>query len=503
MSQPMVEMRNISKSFPGVHALRAVSLAVQPGEVHALVGENGAGKSTLMKVLGGIYSRDAGEILIGGRPVEIDSPHRATELGISIIHQELMLVPDMSVAQNIFLGRSPARIGILTPGRMNALATEILERSGLFIDPRTPIRKLGIAQKQMVEIAKAVSRNVRILVMDEPTATLTNKEIETLFTLIQRLKGEGVSIIYISHRLEEIFRIADRVTVLRDGATVETLGIEEVDTARVVRLMVGRDLTDMFVKKNAVIGEEVLRVEDLSSRKVRGISFRVAKGGIVGVAGLMGAGRTEMAHAIFGLDPIQSGSVYMHGRKVRIHSPTDALRHGIGYLSEDRKRYGVVPEMSVESNVGLAVLDRLCRFGVLRSRLRRELGERYRVRLQIKTTSMDALIKNLSGGNQQKALIARWLATDAPLLILDEPTRGIDVGAKHEIYALMCDLAAQGFGIIMISSELREVIAMSDRIVVMHEGEIAGVVEATGATQEAIIKLAMGGESRAVSDFAQ
>jgi len=503
MSQPMVEMLSISKSFPGVLALRGVSLAVQPGEVHALVGENGAGKSTLMKVLGGIYSRDAGEIRIQGHPVEIHSPHRATELGISIIHQELMLVPDMSVAQNIFLGRSPSRAGVLNPRRMNAQAAEILGRFELFIDPRTPIRKLGIAQQQMVEIAKAVSRNVRILVMDEPTATLTTKEIEQLFALIHRLKGEGVSIIYISHRLEEIFRIADRVTVLRDGATVETLGIEEADTARVVRLMVGRELTDMFVKKDVPIGEEVLRVENLSSGKVRRINFRVSKGEIVGIAGLVGAGRTEMAQAIFGLDPIRSGAIYLHGRKVTIRNPTDALRHGIGYLSEDRKRYGVVPEMSVESNVSLAVLDRLCLFGVLRKRLRRELGERYQRKLQIKTPSMDALIKNLSGGNQQKVLIARWLATDAPLLILDEPTRGIDVGAKHEIYALMCDLAAQGFGIVMISSELPEVIAMSDRIMVMHNGEIAGVVEPPGATQEAIIKLAMGGDRRAVSDLAQ
>jgi ribose transport system ATP-binding protein len=469
---------------------------VQPGEVHALVGENGAGKSTLIKVLGGIYRRDEGEIHIRGRPVEIDSPHRATELGISIIHQELMLVPDMSVAQNVFLGRSPSRFGVLTPARMNAQAAEILERFEVSIDPRTPIRELGIAQQQMVEIAKAVSRQVQILVMDEPTATLTHKEIEQLFALIQRLKSQGVSVIYISHRLEEIFRIADRVTVLRDGATVETFGIKEADTARIVRLMVGRDLSDMFVKKDAAVGAEVLRVENLTSTKVRGISFAVRQGEIVGVAGLMGAGRTEMAHALFGLDPLTDGAIYVRGKKVRIKSPRDALAHGIGYLSEDRKRYGIIPQMSVESNVSIAILGRLCTLGVMRKKLRRELGSTYQERLRIRAPSMEALIKNLSGGNQQKALIARWLATDAPLLILDEPTRGIDVGAKHEIYALMSELAHQGIAILMISSELREVLAMSDRILVMHDGALAGVLEGEGATQEGIMSLAMGGARR-------
>jgi ribose transport system ATP-binding protein len=494
MNAPAVEMIGISKTFPGVVALKDVSFGVERGEVHALVGENGAGKSTLMKVLGGIYMRDSGQIKLRGKLVEIGSPRKAIELGISIIHQELMLVPEMSIAQNLFLGRSLRTVGVLNSRKMNEATREILARFEIDIDPKTPMRRLGIAMQQMVEIAKAVSLNSEILVMDEPTATLTTQETEQLFSLINRLRTDGVSIIYISHRLEEIFRIADRTTVLRDGSTVETLGPEEMNPARIIKLMVGRDIDQLFVKTNVPTSEEALRIEGLSSDKVRDISLRISKGEILGVAGLMGSGRTEMARAIIGVDPVTSGAIFLNGRKVRISNPREAIRNGIGYLSEDRKKHGIIPDMSVASNIAIAVLKRLSTAGVLNLKGKRTLAEGFRRRLSIRSPSIQVLIKNLSGGNQQKVLIARWLATEVPVLIFDEPTRGIDVGAKHEVYMLMSDLARQGLAVMMISSELREILAMSDRIVVMYNGRIAGELTPETATQEKILHLATGGK---------
>ena len=494
MNAPAVEMIGISKTFPGVVALKDVSFGVERGEVHALVGENGAGKSTLMKVLGGIYMRDSGQIKLRGKLVEIGSPRKAIELGISIIHQELMLVPEMSIAQNLFLGRSLRTAGVLNSRKMNEATREILARFEIDIDPKTPMRRLGIAMQQMVEIAKAVSLNSDILVMDEPTATLTTQETEQLFSLINRIRTDGVSIIYISHRLEEIFRIADRTTVLRDGSTVETLGPEEMNPARIIKLMVGRDIDQLFVKTNVPTSEEALRIEGLSSDSVHDISLRISKGEILGVAGLMGSGRTEMARAIIGVDPVTSGAIFLNGRKVRISNPREAIRNGIGYLSEDRKKHGIIPDMSVGSNIAIAVLKRLSTAGVLNLKGKRTLAEDFRRRLSIRSPSIQVLIKNLSGGNQQKVLIARWLATEVPVLIFDEPTRGIDVGAKHEVYMLMSDLARQGLAVMMISSELREILAMSDRIVVMYSGRITGELTRETATQEKILHLATGGK---------
>ncbi len=493
MSSPAVEMIGISKSFPGVVALKNVSFEVESGEVHALVGENGAGKSTLIKVLGGIHLKDSGRIHLHGRPVEIWSPRRAMELGISVIHQELMLVPEMSIAQNLFLGRNPLRFGMLSVKKMNDATREILQRFELDLDPRTPMRRLGIAIQQMVEVAKAVSMNAEIIVMDEPTATLTSQETEQLFALIARLKREGVGVVYISHRLEEIFRIADRTTVLRDGSTVGTLTSGEMTHAGIVKLMVGRDIEQFFVKTNEPSSEEALRVEGLTNEKIRGVSFRVRKGEILGMAGLIGSGRTETARAIIGADPLSSGSIVVGGRQVRISSPRDAVRNGIGYLSEDRKKYGIIPDMSIGSNISITVLQKFARAGVLNVRRRNSMAEDFRRKLSIRSTSVAMLIKNLSGGNQQKVLMARWLAAGVPVLIFDEPTRGIDVGAKHEVYTLMSDLARQGFAIVMISSELGEILAMSDRILVMYNGKAAGELDRKDATQERIMQLATGG----------
>jgi ribose transport system ATP-binding protein len=486
-------MINISKRFPGVVALKNVSFEVDKGEVHALVGENGAGKSTLIKVLGGIHAKDSGQIHLRGAPVDIYSPRRAMELGISVIHQELMLVPEMSIAQNLFLGRSPLRFGVLSMKRMNAATKEILDRFEIDIDPRTPMRRLGIAIQQMVEVAKAVSLNAEIIVMDEPTATLTTQETEQLFALIGRLKKQGVSIVYISHRLEEIFRIADRTTVLRDGTTVGTLSSADMNHGSIVKLMVGRDVDQFFVKTNVPSAEEALRVEGLSNERIHDVSFHIAKGEILGVAGLIGSGRTETARAIIGVDRISSGSIRVHGRAVKISNPRDAIRNGIGYLSEDRKKYGIIPDMTIGSNISLAVLSRFSRAGVLNLRGRNLMAESFRRKLSIRSTSVQMLIKNLSGGNQQKVLMARWLATEVPVLIFDEPTRGIDVGAKHEVYMLMSDLAQQGLAIMMISSELGEILAMSDRVLVMDNGRVAGELPRQDATQEKIMQLATGG----------
>jgi ribose transport system ATP-binding protein len=492
MSAAAVEMINISKRFPGVVALKNVSFEVDRGEVHALVGENGAGKSTLIKVLGGIHAKDSGQIHLRGAPVDIYSPRRAMELGISVIHQELMLVPEMSIAQNLFLGRSPLRFGVLSPKRMNDATREILDRFEIDLDPRTPVRRLGIAIQQMVEVAKAVSMNAEIIVMDEPTATLTTQETEQLFALIERLKKQGVSVVYISHRLEEIFRIADRTTVLRDGSTVGTLTSGEMNHGSIVKLMVGRDINQFFVKTNVPSTEEALSVEGLTNDKIHDVSFHIARGEILGVAGLIGSGRTETARAIIGVDHA-SGSIRVNGRAVRISSPRDAIRNGIGYLSEDRKKYGIIPDMTIGANISLAVLSRFSRAGVLNLRGRNLMAESFRQKLSIRSTSIQMLIKNLSGGNQQKVLMARWLATEVPVLIFDEPTRGIDVGAKHEVYMLMSDLARQGLAIMMISSELAEILAMSDRVLVMDNGRVAGELLRQDATQEKIMQLATGG----------
>ncbi len=492
-----LEMRNITKTYPGVKALEDVSFELRPGEVHAMVGENGAGKSTLMKILAGAQPMDSGEILLQGKPAQIDSPQRAMDLGIAIIYQEFNLVPYLNAAENIFLGREPrARIpGFVDFGTMYRESQAIIDRLGVRLSVRAPVNRLSVAQQQMVEIAKATSQNAKIIVMDEPSATLTEHELQSLFGLIRQLRSEGHSIVYISHRLEEIFEICDRVTILRDGRWIATRPIGELNREEIIRLMVGRELKQMIPKEPAPVGEPGLQVRNLTRKgELHDISFEVRKGEVVGIAGLVGAGRTELARAIFGADPYDSGSVELFGKAVRIRSPQDAIRLGIGLVTEDRKQQGLILGMAVRENITLANLGAVTAFNFIRSGREREVAKKYVSDLTVKTPTIEQTVQNLSGGNQQKVVLAKWLFTDSKVLIFDEPTRGIDVGAKTEIYQLMNALAARGAAIIMISSELPEILGMSDRILVMHEGRIAGELSRAEATQEKIMHLATGGE---------
>ena len=493
----ILQMKGIVKRYPGVVALDKVDFDLGAGEVHALVGENGAGKSTLMKVLSGATPMDAGEIYLDGQKTEIASPHHAQQLGISMIYQEFNLSPYLSVAENIFLGREPLRkrVPFVDWSRMYGDAREILARIDVFIDVRRPVNELSVAEQQMVEIGKALSFNAKILVMDEPSATLTEHELESLFKLIRSLKEQGMGIIYISHRMEELFEIGDRVTVMRDGERIGTNDVAEVDKEQIIHMMVGRELTEEFPKQEFERGAEILRVEHLNRAGVlQDISFSVNRGEIVGITGLVGAGRTELARAVFGADPIDSGEIFLDGRRVKIRSPQDAIRLGIGLLTEDRKNQGLVIGMKVRENVTLSGLDALVRrIFIDRGRERAET-ERYVKELQIKTPGIEQLVKNLSGGNQQKVVLAKWLFTESKMLLFDEPTRGIDVGAKREIYRLLNELVSRDVGVLMISSELPEVIGMCDRILVMHEGRIAGEISHSEATQEKVMHYATGGD---------
>lgn len=494
---PALEMLHISKQYPGVQALDDVSLVVLPGEVHALLGENGAGKSTLMKILAGAQARDAGEIRIDGVPVDIGSPQDAMACGISIIYQEFNLVPYLTAGENIFLGREPRGFapGFVDFRRLYSESQRLLDSLGVRIDARSPVNRLSVAQQQMVEIAKATSRQCRIIVMDEPSATLTDHELTALFQLIRRLKAEGVSVIYISHRLEEVFEICDRATIMRDGKHIATRRVSELSRQEIIRLMVGRDLGEAIPKVAAPVGSPALVVRHLERKGVlHDISFEVRQGEIVGLAGLVGAGRTETVRAIFGADPTDGGVIELFGTPVKIRSPRDAIRKGIGLVTEDRKNQGLVLGMPVRENTTLANLDVLSVLGFVRRGDERSAAEKYRHDLDIKTPSIEQSVQNLSGGNQQKVVLAKWLFTHSRILIFDEPTRGIDVGAKSEIYKLMNALAAQGVAILMVSSELPEVLGMSDRILVMHEGRIAGELSRDEATQEKVMSLATGAE---------
>jgi ribose transport system ATP-binding protein len=497
MNAPLVEMRAISKYYPGVVALDNVDFAVAPGEVHALVGENGAGKSTLMKILAGAEKASRGEILLDGQPVAIDSPQRAMDLGIGIIYQEFNLVPHLSAAENIFLGREPtgAIPGWVDFRQVYGESQRLMESLGMRLDVRAEVRTLSVAQQQMVEIAKATSRQSRLIVMDEPSATLTDHELANLFELIRSLRQRGVSVIYISHRLEEIFAIADRVTVFRDGHRITTQPIGELDREEIIRMMVGRELKESIPKQPASVGDVMLEVRGLTRAGVfRDISFSVRRGEVVGLGGLVGAGRTEVARAIFGADPVDSGEVLLEGRPVRVHSPRDAISLGIGLVPEDRKQLGLILGMAVRENVTLANLEAVAPGGFIRASRERSVAEKYIHDLTIRTPSGEQTVRNLSGGNQQKVVLAKWLFTDSRLLIFDEPTRGIDVGSKVEIYQLMNALTARGVGILMITSELPELLGMSDRILVMHEGRLAGELPRAEATQERVMHLATGGE---------
>jgi len=494
---PLLEMRAISKRYPGVVALEDVSFEVLPGEVHALCGENGAGKSTLMKTLAGAELRDTGEILIQGKPVDIHTPQGAMALGINIIYQEFNLVPHLSAAENIYLGREP---GAAIPGFINfkklyADAQAVMDSLGVTVDVRTEVSRLSVAQQQMVEIAKATSRNSLIIAMDEPSATLTDHELRNLFDLIRTLKSQGVGIVYISHRMEEIFDICDRVTVLRDGHYIGTKQVAETNRDEIIRMMVGRELKESIPKRPAEKGDVLLEVRGLTRKGVfEDIGFTVRRGEIVGIGGLVGAGRTEVARAIFGADPIDAGEIRLNGKTVRPRSPREAIELGIGLVPEDRKTLGLVLNMAVRENTTLANLDLLTMLGFVSQKKEREVAEKYRQDLRIRTPTIEQEVRNLSGGNQQKVVLAKWLFTNSQLLIFDEPTRGIDVGAKIEIYELMNELAAKGAAMIMITSELPELLGMSDRILVMHEGRIRGELSREDATQEKVMQLATGGE---------
>jgi len=495
MAELLVEMTGISKSFPGVHALDDARFELRAGEVHALVGENGAGKSTLMKILAGIYHRDAGTIKFKGQEVEIASPRAAQDLGISIIHQELNLMGHLSVAQNIFIGREPhGRLRfVLDDKALNAKAAELFETLHLKLDPRVRVSGLAVAQQQMVEIAKALSFSSDVLIMDEPTAALTDTEIDELFRIIRHLRERGTGVVHISHRLEELKHLSDRVTVMRDGRYIDTVQTAEAGIQSIISMMVGRTIFEATPElPEHPDPEVVLEVRNLNrGRVIRDVSFQLRRGEILGFSGLVGAGRTEVVRAVFGADPRDSGEILVHGKPVAIKTPADAVAHGIGYLSEDRKRYGLALKMDVEANVVLASMRRFTgRLGRIKFGRTKAAAEEYVDSLAIKTPSVAQRTRNLSGGNQQKVVIAKWLTADTEILIFDEPTRGIDVGAKSEIYRLLNDLAQQGKAIIMISSELPEVLRMSHRILVMCEGRITGELTAAEATQEKIMTFA-------------
>jgi ribose transport system ATP-binding protein len=490
----LISVRDVSKSFPGVKALDGVRFDLQPGEVHALMGENGAGKSTLMKILAGVYQKDSGEVLLDGKAVDIQSPAHAQSLAIGIIHQELHLMGHMTAAQNIYLGREPRKMAgwFLDDDQLNRNAQALFSRMNLNLAPTAMIGDLTVAKQQMVEIAKALSYKSRVLIMDEPTAALNNAEIEELFTIIRQLKSEGVGIVYISHKMDEIQRIADRVTVLRDGSYVDTVPAS-TPMPEVIAMMVGRRLeTSVKTVPSTMDNDVMLDVRGLRrGRVIRDVSFSVRRGEILGFAGLMGAGRTEVARAIFGADPIEAGEVRVRGNLIPLRSPEDAVQAGIGYLSEDRKHFGLATGMDVESNITLPSLRRWLKWGVfLKKSAIQDISQQMVDKLRIKTPSLTQTAKLLSGGNQQKVVIAKWLVQDCDVLIFDEPTRGIDIGAKNEIYKLLNDLAAQGRAIIVISSELPEVLLLSHRVLVMCEGRITGEVHGSEATQENLMALA-------------
>jgi ribose transport system ATP-binding protein len=490
----LLHVQGVSKSFPGVKALEDMHLDLRAGEVLALVGENGAGKSTLMKVLTGAYDVDEGEFSLNGEPYEPTSTKHAQELGISIIHQEFNLMPDLTVAQNLFIGREPRGSGFfLNERRLNAQAQELIERLHLPLTPKELVGNLTVAKQQMVEIGKALSYDAKLLIMDEPTAALNDAEVDVLHGLIRRFVRPATGVIYISHRMDEIKRIADRVTVIRDGRYVGTRETADTTMKEVISMMVGREISGEAKPADARSeGDVVLEVSGLGTKDLlKDVSFELRKGEILGFAGLMGAGRTEVARALVGADGINSGTIRLRGRDIRIHNPAEAAKHRIGYLSEDRKQFGLLLEQEVNANIGLSALaERFQSWGFVKDKVMRATSREYVGTLRIKTPSVAQTVKNLSGGNQQKVVIAKWLVKDCDILIFDEPTRGIDVGAKEEIYRLVNQLADQGKSIIMISSELPEILRMSHRIVVMSEGRVTGTLDAAEATQERVMHYA-------------
>jgi D-xylose transport system ATP-binding protein len=502
-TSPLLEMRDITKQFPGVRALDGVTFDLRAGEIHALVGENGAGKSTLMKILGGVYpSGDyGGEIFINGEPVKFSGIRDAERAGIAVIYQELSLVPEMTVGENIFLGREPRSFGIIRWSALYARAARLLEDLHLSINPRTPVARLGIGQQQLVEIAKALSQNARILILDEPTAALTDAEVETLFSILEKLRARGVGMVYISHKLNEVFRISDRITVLRDGLTVGTEATAAMNESKVIARMVGREVGDIFPDSKHERGQTVLEARNVTITDpnaagkllVENISFTVRRGEILGIAGLMGAGRSDLLMAIFGAHAGRvRGEILIDGKRVSIKSAADAIRHGIGFVTEDRKRFGLILDQTILNNMTLAGLPRLSGRFITDADRETAAGERARRDLRVKANSVFAIAGTLSGGNQQKVVLAKWLLTSPRVLFLDEPTRGIDVGAKQEIYREINRLAESGLAIVLVSSELPEVLGLSDRILVLHEGRITGEFKCEEATPEKVMACATG-----------
>ena len=496
MAELILDVKDISKTFPGVRALDRVSFDLRKGEVHALVGENGAGKSTLMKILSGVYQPDGGTLTYKGKEVHFQSARESSEAGIGIIYQELNLVPHLTVAQNIYMGREPrTALGYLDDRKMNVDAAKILAELNVDISPAVRLNKLSISKQQMVEIAKALSKDSEVLIMDEPTSALTETEIDELFKVIHKLRSRGVGIIYISHRLEELKHIVDRITVFRDGRYISTTNYADITMEEIINKMVGRKLENMFpVRKNLPTQKKLLEVRHIVHGSIlRDISFDLYEGEILGLSGLMGAGRSELARAIFGADPRDSGDILRDGKKLDIRSPADAIRHGIAYLSENRKEEGLAVKMRIDQNVTMANLPEVSkRFGIISSAQELQATQNYVDELDIRTPSLVQVVNHLSGGNQQKVVVAKWLFRDSRILIFDEPTRGIDVGAKFAIYELIERLARKGVGVIVISSELPEILGMTDRILVLHEGRLTATLRTKDTSQEEILNYAAG-----------
>ncbi|MGN1141860.1 MAG: sugar ABC transporter ATP-binding protein [Oliverpabstia sp.] len=499
----VLEMKNICKSFPGVKVLEDVNLQVKPGEVHALMGENGAGKSTLMKILMGIYKADQGSIILQGQETAIHGPKDAMNKGISMIHQELNTLLDMEVAENVFVGREILKKGfskmkIVDLDKMREETARYFREMSIDIDPKAKMRTLSVAEMQLVEIVKAISLNSKIIVMDEPTSAITEKEAQVLFAQIDRLKKQGVAIIYISHKMDEIFRISDTITVLRDGEWIGTKPASELDDNSLIKMMVGRELTDIYPKEPAPIGDVILEVKDLSrGRKVQNVNLTLRRGEVLGIAGLVGAGRSELVETIFGLYPKTGGEIFLNGKKVDIKNPKEAIKNKIALITEDRKLTGLNLIGSVKENISIVSLSKMSKKGIIDKKRENEVAEKYIKELKIKTPNGNAIVGNLSGGNQQKVVLAKWLLDEPEIIIFDEPTRGIDIGAKRDIYLLINELAKEGKAVIVISSEMAEVMGISDRIAVMCEGELKGMIQREEFSQELIMSYASNMEGRA------
>ncbi|MBC5726512.1 sugar ABC transporter ATP-binding protein [Agathobaculum sp. NSJ-28] len=496
-------MTGITKCFPGTLALDKVQLTCEKGKVHILLGENGAGKSTLMKIISGVYTRDEGTVWYDGQEVNFTNVRQSMEAGISMIHQELNLLPERTIAQNIYLGHEPmvkGLKGVIDYKKMVKDSRELMDRLGLDLDPNILVKKLSIAQMQMVEVVKALSKEVKLVIMDEPTSSLTDREIDKLFEIVEKLKRDNVAIIYISHRMDEIKRIGDCVTVMRDGQYIDTVDVEDMDLDTLISMMVGRKIENMYERHYREPGKVIFETKDLSGWRFRNVNINVREGEIVSLSGLIGAGRTEIAKAVFGDEPIEHGSYTLYGKQITRTTPVKSVRNSMGYLSEDRKAEGLVLQMPIKENLVAASLTKVFKGGVLRSGPEDEIGKKYVAELRIATPNAEKLVGELSGGNQQKVVIGKWLETGCKFLIIDEPTRGIDVGAKSEIYKLLDRLVGEGYGILMISSEMNEVIGISDRVYVMKDGEITGEVTRENMTQEAIMRFAVGGKERAVNE---